>query len=137
MVALVGVSTPIFWSGLILILLFSVRLEWLPAGGTGGLSHLVLPAVSLGLYRPFLWLAAATAALAVAIRRRSREELPLIGALFTSGLLTTAQYLVLGVGADYRFVWWPVLAWQLCVILVAAKSAARRTRPGCRVSSCL
>src|SRR5262249_57412663 len=49
-VALVGVSTPIFWSGLILILLFSVRLEWLPAGGTGGLVHLVLPAVSLGLF---------------------------------------------------------------------------------------
>ena len=49
-VALVGVSTPIFWSGLILILLFSVRLEWLPAGGTGGLAHLVLPALSLGLF---------------------------------------------------------------------------------------
>ena len=49
-VALVGVSTPIFWSGLILILLFSVRLEWLPAGGTGGLVHLVLPALSLGLF---------------------------------------------------------------------------------------
>ena len=49
-VALVGVSTPIFWSGLILILLFSVRLEWLPAGGTGGLTHLVLPALSLGLF---------------------------------------------------------------------------------------
>jgi peptide/nickel transport system permease protein len=49
-VALVGVSTPIFWSGLILILLFSVRLEWLPAGGTGSLAHLVLPAMSLGLF---------------------------------------------------------------------------------------
>jgi ABC-type dipeptide/oligopeptide/nickel transport system permease component len=48
--ALAGVSTPIFWSGLILILLFSVQLPWLPAGGTGGLSHLVLPAVSLGLF---------------------------------------------------------------------------------------
>ena len=48
--ALTGVSTPIFWSGLILILLFSVRLEWLPAGGTGTLRHLVLPAVSLGLF---------------------------------------------------------------------------------------
>ena len=48
--ALAGVSTPIFWSGLILILLFSVQLPWLPAGGTGGLSHLVRPAVSLGLF---------------------------------------------------------------------------------------
>ena len=48
--ALTGVSTPIFWSGLVLILLFSVTLEWLPAGGTGTLRHLVLPAVSLGLF---------------------------------------------------------------------------------------
>jgi peptide/nickel transport system permease protein len=42
--ALTGISTPIFWSGLILILLFSVTLGWLPAGGTGTLRHLVLPA---------------------------------------------------------------------------------------------
>lgn len=48
--ALTGVSTPIFWSGLILILFFSVGLEWLPAGGSGTLAHLVLPAVSLGLF---------------------------------------------------------------------------------------
>src|SRR5262245_18608566 len=48
--ALAGVSTPIFWSGLILILVFAVRLPWLPAGGTGTLAHLVLPAVSLGLF---------------------------------------------------------------------------------------
>jgi ABC-type dipeptide/oligopeptide/nickel transport system permease component len=48
--ALAGVSTPIFWSGLILILLFAVQLPWLPAGGTGSLAHLVLPALSLGLF---------------------------------------------------------------------------------------
>jgi len=48
--ALAGISTPIFWSGLLLILLFSVRLEWLPAGGSGTLRHLVLPALSLGLF---------------------------------------------------------------------------------------
>ncbi len=48
--ALAGVSIPIFWSGLILILLFAVWLPWLPAGGTGTLAHLVLPAVSLGLF---------------------------------------------------------------------------------------
>jgi ABC-type dipeptide/oligopeptide/nickel transport system permease component len=48
--ALTGISTPIFWSGLVLILLFSVTLEWLPAGGSGTLRHLVLPAVSLGLF---------------------------------------------------------------------------------------
>jgi peptide/nickel transport system permease protein len=48
--ALAGVSTPIFWSGLILILVFAVWLPWLPAGGSGRLAHLVLPAVSLGLF---------------------------------------------------------------------------------------
>jgi peptide/nickel transport system permease protein len=48
--ALTGISMPIFWSGLVLILLFSVTLEWLPAGGSGTMRHLVLPAVSLGLF---------------------------------------------------------------------------------------
>lgn len=46
-VAISGVSTPVFWLGLMLILLFSVNLRWLPTSGSGGLSHLVLPAVTL------------------------------------------------------------------------------------------
>lgn len=44
-----GVSVPIFWSGLLLIWLFSLRLGWLPATGQGGLDHLILPALVLGL----------------------------------------------------------------------------------------
>ena len=44
-----GVSVPIFWSGLLLIWLFSLRLGWLPATGQGGLDHLILPALALGL----------------------------------------------------------------------------------------
>lgn len=48
MVSLVGVSMPIFWSGLLLIFLFSLRLGWLPAAGTGGLPALALPAFALG-----------------------------------------------------------------------------------------
>ncbi len=48
--ALTGVSTPVFWSGLILILIFSVWLGWLPSGGTGSLRHMILPAFSLGLF---------------------------------------------------------------------------------------
>jgi peptide/nickel transport system permease protein/oligopeptide transport system permease protein len=47
-VALFGVSVPIFWLGLMLILLFSVNLRLLPAGGSGSLAHLVLPAITLG-----------------------------------------------------------------------------------------
>jgi len=44
---LVGQSMPAFWLGILLILLFSVRLGWLPSTGFDGLSSLILPAVTL------------------------------------------------------------------------------------------
>ena len=44
---LLGISAPTFWTGLILILVFSVSAGWFPAGGTGGLTSLVLPAITL------------------------------------------------------------------------------------------
>jgi peptide/nickel transport system permease protein len=46
--ALFGISMPIFWLGLLLILVFAAQLRWLPSGGTGSLWHLILPAVALG-----------------------------------------------------------------------------------------
>lgn len=45
--ALVGLSVPVFWLGLMLMLLFSVRLGWLPAAGRGGPINLILPSVTL------------------------------------------------------------------------------------------
>jgi peptide/nickel transport system permease protein len=48
-VAVLGVSVPVFWSGLLLIWVFSVWLNWLPATGSGGWRHLVMPAAVLGL----------------------------------------------------------------------------------------
>jgi peptide/nickel transport system permease protein len=45
--AVVGQSVPQFWLGLILILVFAVRLGWLPAGGYGGLDYLALPAMTM------------------------------------------------------------------------------------------
>lgn len=48
LISLVGVSMPIFWLGLMLMLLFSVTLGWLPSSGAGSFSQLVLPAVALG-----------------------------------------------------------------------------------------
>ena len=47
-VAVLGLSTPTFWSGILMILLFSLELGWLPATGEGSLRHLVLPATVLG-----------------------------------------------------------------------------------------
>ena len=46
-VVLIGISTPSFWSGLLLILLFSVHFEWFPPGGSMGLISLILPMVTL------------------------------------------------------------------------------------------
>lgn len=45
--ALVGLSAPVFWLGLMLMLLFSVRLGWLPAAGRSGPINLILPSVTL------------------------------------------------------------------------------------------
>jgi peptide/nickel transport system permease protein len=47
--ALLGVSMPSFWLALLMLFLFSFKLGWLPATGTGGWRHLVLPAIVLGV----------------------------------------------------------------------------------------
>jgi peptide/nickel transport system permease protein len=46
--ALLGLSMPSFWVGLIMILFFSVYLGWLPSSGSGTVLHLVMPAIALG-----------------------------------------------------------------------------------------
>ena len=48
LLAYVGVSFPVYWVGLLLILLFAVTLQWLPPSGYGGIAFLVLPALTLG-----------------------------------------------------------------------------------------
>ena len=66
-VALAGISMPNFWLGPLLAIVFAVRLGWLPVSGTGGFSHLILPAITLG--------AALSAILARMTRASVLEEL--------------------------------------------------------------
>ena len=48
--ALAGQSMPVFWVGSMLILIFGVRLQWLPIAGRESLAHLILPATALGFF---------------------------------------------------------------------------------------
>lgn len=48
LVAIVGVSAPVFWTGLMLMMVFSVWLGVLPATGAGSLKQLIMPAIALG-----------------------------------------------------------------------------------------
>jgi ABC-type dipeptide/oligopeptide/nickel transport system permease component len=47
--ALAGISAPVFWVGLILVLVVGVMLQWLPPTGFGGIEYIILPALTLGL----------------------------------------------------------------------------------------
>ncbi len=48
LIAMLGVSTPSFWLGLVLLFVFGVQLGWVPITGQGGLVRLALPAITLG-----------------------------------------------------------------------------------------
>lgn len=47
-ISLLGISMPVFWSGSLLMMLFSLKLGWFPPQGAEGFKSLVLPAVTLG-----------------------------------------------------------------------------------------
>jgi peptide/nickel transport system permease protein len=48
--SLLGQATPVFWLAIMLILVFSETLRWLPSGGRGGVAHLILPVFTLATY---------------------------------------------------------------------------------------
>ena len=47
---MLGIATPSFWLGIVLIFLFSVELGWLPSGRMGGPEHYILPVITLGTF---------------------------------------------------------------------------------------
>ncbi|MFB5190453.1 ABC transporter permease [Alicyclobacillus fastidiosus] len=47
--ALVGISLPVYWLGLILLIVFGFKIPIFPLGGTGGIYHLILPAITYGI----------------------------------------------------------------------------------------
>lgn len=49
-IAVAGSAMPIYWLGLMLIILFGVRLQWLPPSGYGSWKNLILPAFTLGVF---------------------------------------------------------------------------------------
>ena len=49
-IAVLGIATPNFWLGILLIYIFSVKLGWLPSSRMGGWTHYVLPTVTLGTF---------------------------------------------------------------------------------------
>lgn len=48
--SLLGLCMPVFWTGLLLMFVFSLQLGWLPVGGTGTWQHLILPAFTMAAY---------------------------------------------------------------------------------------
>jgi peptide/nickel transport system permease protein len=50
LVGLLGQSMPVYWLGLLLIIVFGAQLQWLPAGGRGDWRNLVLPSITLAAY---------------------------------------------------------------------------------------
>ena len=75
--AVAGQSMPSFWLGILLIQLFALNLHWLPTSGTGGLEHLVLPAVTLATFLlPNFILITRTAMLETVTSCMSRRHAP-------------------------------------------------------------
>lgn len=86
-VSQLGTSVPSFWSGILLVLIFSVRLRWFPSVGGGGFAALVLPAVTLSFV--------GTALLSRIVRTSALETMnrPFVLQLHAKGLRPSAVYL--------------------------------------------
>jgi ABC-type dipeptide/oligopeptide/nickel transport system permease component len=106
LLAYAGVSFPVYWVGLLLILVFAVGLHWLPASGYGGLAFLVLPAVTLGM-RSVAFLARMTRAAMQEVlrsdfvrtaRAKGLSEMPVV---LSHGLRNALLPVVTVIGLDF------------------------------------
>ncbi|HTJ22787.1 MAG TPA: ABC transporter permease [Gemmatimonadaceae bacterium] len=101
-----GISFPVYWVGLILILVFAMILRWLPPSGTGGIAFLILPAFALGT-RSIAFLARMTrsAMLEVLgsdyIRTARAKGLPRIAVLARHALRNALIPVVTVIGLDF------------------------------------
>src|SRR6266511_2846750 len=104
-----GQAMPIFWLGIMLIILFAVKLRVLPASGRGTLAHLILPAITLGVYLEPLTM------------RLTRSGL-LVGAIVTETVFAWPGVASLAVKAirtyDYPVVQGSVVFLALLIVLV-------------------
>ncbi|MHC1691756.1 MAG: ABC transporter permease [Sphaerochaetaceae bacterium] len=107
--ALFGVSMPNFWLGLMLILLFSLKLGWLPSGGTGGIRYLILPAVTVGLSLAALLTRTTRSAMLDVIRQDYMTTAKAKGAsfrrvIYNHGLRNALIPIVTAIGLQFSFV---------------------------------
>jgi ABC-type dipeptide/oligopeptide/nickel transport system permease component len=104
--AYLGVSFPVYWVGLVLILVFAVSLRWLPPSGYGGLAFLVLPAITLGM-RSVAFLARVTRAAMQEVlqsdfvRTARAKGLPEVRVVLSHGLRNALLPVLTVIGLDF------------------------------------
>ena len=107
--ALLGLSMPNFWLGLMFILLFSLNLGWLPSGGTGGIEYLIMPAATVGLSLAALLTRTTRSAMLDVIRQDYMTTAKAKGAsrnrvIYQHGLRNAMIPIVTAVGMQFSFV---------------------------------
>ena len=103
LVSYMGVSFPVYWVGLLLILVFALALRWLPPSGSGGLAALVLPAFTLGM-RSIAFLARMTRAAMLDVLSSDFIRTALVPVITVLGL-DTGNYLTGSVLTETIFGW--------------------------------
>jgi peptide/nickel transport system permease protein len=108
LLALFGVAAPSFWLGLVLLYVFGYRIPIFPLGGPGGLSHLVLPAITLGLaggawYARMLRSSMLDVLNADYVRTARAKGLPESAVLLVHALRNAIQPIVTMVGMDLGY----------------------------------